>query len=304
VWPAEPGHPSPEPIHPLLPLVTEPPGATLPPELETPETDRPSAPPPPVEWWAPAVLVFAIALAVALLLIPRAAEPRQLGGTPSPMSPAVAPVTTRPPEPAELPDGPPVTPTGSGTWHVVPGPNTLAGTGAEELTYTVEIEDGVDAPGFAAQVDMILDDHRGWIGQGRVKFRRETESQAQPEVRISLTTPGTSRRLCGFAIPYDSSCHLSHRIVVNLARWIRGAHSFPDDLAGYRTYAINHEMGHALGFGHVGCPAPGALAPVMMQQTFGLSNTYLAELNRAEPGAATRIRPDGAVCRPNPWVSG
>ncbi|WP_254897436.1 DUF3152 domain-containing protein [Amycolatopsis sp. Hca4] len=38
-----------------------------------------------------------------------------------------------------------------------------------------------------------------------------------------------------------------------------------------------------------------------MQQTFGLSNTYLANLNRAEPGAAVKVRPDGAVCRPNPW---
>ncbi|MGK3209328.1 DUF3152 domain-containing protein [Amycolatopsis sp. MEPSY49] len=266
--------------------------------------DTPAEPAAPVAWWPPAVLVFAIVLAVALLLIPRAAEPRRLSGSPTPLSPTAAPVTTRPPEPAALPDGPPVTPTGNGTWHVLPGPDTLAGAGngAEELTYTVEVEDGVDAPGFAEQVDTILTDPRGWIGQGKVAFRRETTPDARPEVRISLTTPGTSRRLCGFAIPYDSSCHLTHRIVLNLARWVRGAHSFGGDLAGYRTYAVNHEMGHALGFGHVGCPAPGAPAPVMMQQTFGLSNTYLAELNRAEPGAATRVRADGAVCRPNPWV--
>ncbi|WP_329048960.1 DUF3152 domain-containing protein [Amycolatopsis sp. NBC_01488] len=270
---------------------------------------EPTAPAPPLTdelkaqetaWWPPAVLVFAVALAVALLLIPSAAEPRRLAGTPSPVT--TAPVTTRPPEPAALPDGPPVTPAGAGTWHVVPGPDTLAGTGATELTYTVEIEDGVQAPDFATQVDDILADPRGWISQGRVRFRRETGPDAHPSVRISLTTPATARRLCGFAIPYDSSCHLAHRIVVNLARWIRGAHSFGHDLAGYRAYAINHETGHALGFGHVGCPATGARAPVMMQQTFGLSNTYLAELNRAER-TSTPVRPDGAVCRPNPWVA-
>jgi hypothetical protein len=251
------------------------------------------------------VLVFAVALAVALLLSPRAAEPRRVSGQAAARATVVAPVVTSPaPEPAALPEGRPVTPTGAGTWHVVPGPATLAGTGEKELTYTVEIEDGVDYPSFSPDVDATLADPRGWIGLGEVKFRRLTDPGAEPSVRVSLTSPDTSRRLCGFAIPYDSSCHLvhEHRIVLNLARWVRGAHSFDGDLAGYRSYAVNHEMGHALGFGHVGCPAPGAPAPVMMQQTFGLSNTYLAQLNRVEPGAATGIEPDGAVCRPNPWV--
>jgi hypothetical protein len=255
------------------------------------------------------VLVFGVALAVALLLTPRAVEPRRVTGAASAKPTAVATVP-RPvpaPEPAALPDGAPVTEAGAGTWHVVPGPGTVAGTGPEVLTYTVEIEDGVDVPSFATEVDAILADRRGWTGLGSVTFRRLGPEDGEPAVRISLTSPGTARRpdLCGFTIPFDSSCRLTrgHRIVVNLARWLRGAHSFGRDLAGYRAYAINHEMGHALGFGHVGCPATGAPAPVMMQQTFGLSNTYLAALNRAEPGGAARVRPDGAVCLPNPWVT-
>ncbi len=257
------------------------------------------------------MLVFAVVLAVGLLLTPEAAQPRRISGVaaaarPTTGTPAPRP-TTAAPEPAALPDGGPVTEAGAGTWHVVAGPGGDAGTGEKVLTYTVEVEDGVDAPSFAPQVDAILADPRGWIGLGGVTFRRLGEPDAEPAVRISLTSPGTARRpdLCGFAIPYDSSCRLArdHRIVVNLARWLRGAHSYDGDLAGYRAYAINHEMGHALGLGHVGCPAAGAPAPVMMQQTFGLSNTYLANLNRAEPGAATRVRPDGAVCRSNPWVT-
>ncbi|ADJ45035.1 hypothetical protein AMES_3210 [Amycolatopsis mediterranei S699] len=255
------------------------------------------------------MLVFAVALALALLLTPEAAQPRRISGVAS-ARPAVQ-TTTAPkpaaPEPAALPDGVPVTEAGEGTWHVLPGAGRDFGTGEKLLTYTVEVEDGVDLPSFGHDVDAILADPRGWIGLGAVTFRRLGDTGAEPAVRISLTSPGTARRpdLCGFGIPFDSSCRLSrdHRIVVNLARWLRGAHSYDGDLAGYRAYAINHEMGHALGLGHVGCPAPGAPAPVMMQQTFGLSNTYLANLNRDQPGAATKVRPDGAVCRPNPWVA-
>uniref|UniRef100_UPI001E585E56 DUF3152 domain-containing protein n=1 Tax=Amycolatopsis sp. CA-128772 TaxID=2073159 RepID=UPI001E585E56 len=265
--------------------------------------------PAPSPWWPPAVLVFAVALALGLLLTPRAAEPRRISGVASAQPATHAPSSraTPAPEPAALPEGVPVTESGAGTWRVVPGANHDIGTGDRVLTYTVEIEDGVDAPAFAGEVDAILADPRGWTGLGEVTFRRLSDPGADPAVRISLTTPGTARRpdLCGFTIPFDSSCRLTrdHRIVLNLARWLRGAHSYDGDLAGYRAYAVNHEMGHALGLGHVGCPAPGAPAPVMMQQTFGLSNTYLANLNRAEPGAAANVPADGAVCRPNPWVT-
>lgn len=246
------------------------------------------------------MLVFAVALALALLLTPEAARPRPISGVAA-AQPTTKPTPPKPaPEPAALPEGVPVTEAGDGTWRVVPGSGHDIGTGERLLTYTVEIENGVDLASFGHDVDTILADPRGWTEN--VTFRRLDDD---PDVRISLTSPGTARRpdLCGFSIPFDSSCRLArdHRIVVNLARWLRGAHSYDGDLTGYRAYAINHEMGHALGLGHVGCPAPGAPAPVMMQQTFGLSNTYLANLNRAEPGAAAKVRPDGASCRPNPW---
>jgi hypothetical protein len=253
------------------------------------------------------VLVFAVALAVALLLTPEAAEPRQISGVAAAQPTTATSASLPAPEPAALPEGGPVTEAGAGTWHIVPGPGEDVGTGEEVLTYTIEVEDGVNVASFGHEVDAILADPRGWAGLGAVTFRRLSEPDAEPSVRISLTSPGTARRpdLCGFTIPYDSSCRLTrdHRIVVNLARWLRGAHSYDGDLTGYRAYAINHEVGHALGHGHVGCPANGAPAPVMMQQTFGLSNSYLAHLNRAEPGAAARVQPDGAVCRPNPWVT-
>ena len=52
-------------------------------------------------------------------------------------------------------------------------------------------------------------------------------------------------------------------------RWQNGAVDFKNDMETYRIYLINHETGHILGWGHVGCPKEGAIAPVMMQQSKG-----------------------------------
>ncbi|MBO0840842.1 MAG: DUF3152 domain-containing protein, partial [Sciscionella sp.] len=215
---------------------------------------------------------------------------------------------------ARLPSGGAFTQAGKGHWHVVAGSGPAVGSG-KAYTYTVEVEDGIDPASyggddaFAHMVQQTLADPRSWVGAGvgshKVSLRRVDASYPNPSFRVSLTTPATDRRgdLCGYQVRYESSCYnpSAGRVVIDLARWVRGAIAFEGDLGLYRQYAINHEVGHALGNEHVGCPANGALAPVMMQQSFGVSDDYVWRLNQADPSNRTAVAKDGKTCRPNAW---
>ena len=211
---------------------------------------------------------------------------------------------------ALLPNGGVFTQAGTGTWHVVPGAGEKVGTGAKLYTYSVEVEDGLEPTAFggddafAKLIDETLADPRGWTSDGKVAVQRVDPGQ-NPTFRISLTSPDTVHGgdVCGYSIKAESSCYRRgepNRVVINLARWVRGATAFGGDMLTYRQYAINHEVGHAFNNGHRGCEAEGALAPVMMQQSFGVANNYVAELNR-QVGNRDPINADGKTCKPNPW---
>lgn len=215
---------------------------------------------------------------------------------------------------AKLPQGGDYTQEGKGTWHVVPGSGEKVGSGGKLFTYTIEVEDGIDPASyagddsFAAAVEGTLSDPRSWTGTGEISLRRVDASFPDPDFRVSLTTPGTVRKpeVCGSAIPFEASCYRrdiqgQDRVVINLARWVRGALAFSFEMTGYRQYAINHEVGHALGLPHKGCERDGALAPVMMQQTFGVANDYVAKLNDIPGGDQGAVPADGKVCKPNAW---
>ncbi|HEX8498014.1 MAG TPA: DUF3152 domain-containing protein, partial [Actinomycetales bacterium] len=62
------------------------------------------------------------------------------------------------------------------------------------------------------------------------------------------------------------SCSIGDRAIITSHRWAVGTPEFPD-LAVYRQYVVNHEVGHVLGKGHEQCPGAGQVAPVMQQQT-------------------------------------
>jgi hypothetical protein len=145
--------------------------------------------------------------------------------------------------------------------------------------FTVEVERGLpESPAaIAAAVERVLFDPRGWAGSGRLSLQRVASGPVA--FRVVLASPATTDGLCR---PLDTgglySCYQHGRAVLNERRWGTGATSYAGDLASYRIYMVNHEVGHALGHGHRYACGPGALAYVMIQQTKGL-----------------------AGCRRNPW---
>ena len=134
--------------------------------------------------------------------------------------------------------------------------------------FLVEVQSGVpvDPECFARLVEDTLADPEGWRAAGYGFARVGPDDWVH--LRVTLAVPDTVDRMC---LPLNTagiySCWNGERTMLNLERWTEGAESFGDDVATYRRYMINHEVGHALGFGHRSCPAAGEPAPVMMQQT-------------------------------------
>ncbi|WBB74356.1 DUF3152 domain-containing protein [Micromonospora sp. WMMD1128] len=163
---------------------------------------------------------------------------------------------------------------GPGTFAVAQGRSAVRGDDGPLRRYRVEVERGTgqDADGFAATVDSVLGDPRSWIASGQLRVQRVPEAAAA-DFTIYLATPVTSERMCaegGLHTERYTSCRLPGRVVLNLARWMTAVPDYGAPLDVYRTYVINHEVGHEFGELHQACPAPGLPAPVMQQQTYGL----------------------------------
>ncbi|WP_199441435.1 DUF3152 domain-containing protein [Umezawaea beigongshangensis] len=214
---------------------------------------------------------------------------------------------------AELPPGPEFTRTATGIWRGVAGGTDVFGVEGDVVRYAVAVEEGISPSGyqndeaaFASTIDDTLRDPRSWIGTRTVRMQR-VPVEENPDFTISLTTPETTHRLCGESINAESSCYdpglagPTNRVVLNLARWVRGAKAYGPDLSTYRAYVINHEVGHALQRPHEGCQADGAPAPVMMQQTFGVANDYVWELNQTDATNREVVPKNGFVCTINPY---
>jgi len=161
----------------------------------------------------------------------------------------------------------------SGALVVMPGSEAAPGTGTA-TSVRVEVEEGlpVDETAFARFVMDTLNDPRGWGADGSVTFAR-TDGAA--DIRVVLASPATVDAMCApLATNGKWSCGRYGHAAINAQRWASGSDAFNaasgTDLLLYRQYLVNHEVGHLLGHQHTGCPAAGATAPVMLQQSLGL----------------------------------
>ncbi|MFJ2739437.1 DUF3152 domain-containing protein [Streptomyces sp. NPDC087440] len=192
---------------------------------------------------------------------------------------AAAPGPTASEAPGEVSRNPPsrdraehqVPASGTGSFAVARLTGDPVGTGTLRR-YQVQVEtgSGVAPDRAAAEIQRIVAHPQGWARNGRGRFQLVAE---KPDFVIRIATPKTADRLCAAAhldTGGELNCETGKGVVVNLKRWLTGSPQFAGTPAAYRHLIINHELGHALGLGHLGCPGPGRPAPVMQQQIKGL----------------------------------
>jgi hypothetical protein len=166
---------------------------------------------------------------------------------------------------------------GTGKVTVVSVPQAAVATSGRTVRYTVEIEGGlgVDPAEVASTIQSVLLHPQGWQVVDGVRFVNVSPQQeangAHVDVRVTLASPGLTDRLCApMQTLSQVSCWNGERSVLNFRRWALGDDSYGADVALYRVYQVNHEVGHGLGHQHKACPGKGKRAPVMVQQTLDL----------------------------------
>lgn len=139
---------------------------------------------------------------------------------------------------------------------------------AHTYTHTIEkrgdVESDVDT--FRRIADETLSSPRGWTLNLNLGF---TEVSDGEDFRLILASPEEVEDAHS-ACSRKWSCRGGDQVLINDERWQNGTSTWPKSLRAYRSYVINHEVGHWLGLRHVDCPGDGEPAPVMMQQSKGL----------------------------------
>ncbi|SCG64960.1 DUF3152 domain-containing protein [Micromonospora zamorensis] len=203
----------------------------------------------------------------------------------APLPPSVSPspseaVPSSPSPVLRAPGAVPSAGTGSFGYDARSGP--VLGRAGELRRYRVAVESGSneDAAEFALAVQTALAGPGSWVDSGRLRLQ-QVPGAAPRDFTVYLATARTAGRMCadgGVDIrvggrPY-TSCRAPGQVIINLDRWRLSVPHFVSagvPLAVYRTYVVNHEVGHQLGHRHERCPGAGRPAPVMMQQTLFLN---------------------------------
>jgi Protein of unknown function (DUF3152) len=143
------------------------------------------------------------------------------------------------------------------------------------VTYRVVTKGRVTASvkEFRRLAQQTYDDPRGWRAKG-VRFRPVRRGGSFTLVLAEASTVPSYSSVCSAMW----SCRVGRYVIINQTRW---QHASPAWNAAkrsrrdYRHMVVNHETGHWLGKGHASCPRPGALAPVMQQQSKGTQGCRL-----------------------------
>lgn len=150
-----------------------------------------------------------------------------------------------------------------------------------DVLYTCEIDPEITSESpdsFREKIQSTLSDPRGWVKYG-YNFVYVQSRPDKSVLKIILVSGDKAKNKCGSRLG-GFSCYSpdENNIYMNLNNWMGGsASTLPLDR--YRTYAINHEVGHRLGLGHPSetdcsnsefCNAnKGAPGSVMIQMTRG-----------------------------------
>ncbi len=148
---------------------------------------------------------------------------------------------------------------------------TFEPTPLKTYTYCTGLR-GVDASALSVLQSKLagtFSDERGWGLDGQINF---VPASSGCDLTVWLAS---ADQMPSFGSICDTSwsCTVYPNVIINYDRWQYATTPWNQNggsLDEYRAMAINHEVGHWLGFGHSGCPGAGQSAPVMEQQSIDL----------------------------------
>ena len=140
------------------------------------------------------------------------------------------------------------------------------------LTIDFNVAEPIDFNYVKYFINKTLLDENGWRKKGyyfNYLCRCCTSVRSEdPIFHIRISTPETISTTC--KLPSNLSCADMNKNVIylNSKRWVYGSVESGMNLEDYRTYLVNHEIGHLLKRSHNPCSNNiGDSCPVMYQQT-------------------------------------